>query len=656
MTSDGSPWRPITHIEDICEAMLCALQAPRDAVAGEAFNVGADTENYRIREIAEIVAATFPGCELTVGEQCGDTAATGSPSPRNSATHAGEFRTSWTPSAARGSWRACSSASGSPRDVEAPPFTRLRERQHLRDTGQIDATLFWTAPNGRNRPGRAPGRSRLEEADAHAPVQRSGPRPAGGGVAAPGRAQGRAARTYPGQVWRALKAKRKEAALRLAPQIARRARRAARTPRAAARSGRNPARPRRVAARALGPRRGHPHRPDREPAAAALRGASRPATSAPPSCCAAARRDRRCRSPSPPPTPVDLPAETAAGLVVYTTRFARGRVPPARADRGRAVRTSASADHDDPVEGSEIDAASPRRGHRPGAGRRSGPGIPAMIGPRRGGEDAEASLSFAPDVLWAGNFDTFVTRPLAAPQDFAAWRIRAPWLADLRRSRCADALPRKRRAAALDQRARPRRRMCRRGGRRRQPSLLWRRHKTTAAAGAGRGLVAASRGIRRRRSRARPRARRARRRSRSAAVRAAPAARGAGSAEHNLYAAVSPVGRSAAPRAPALVAGPARSGRGSPSSTSPATALRLDDPARRTARGPARRAARRTLRVHLHHRDRRAARPDRGADQMGARAAQAAAVASLRARNVAVIASWDDKSRPLSSPPWSTPR
>ena len=73
MTSDGSPWRPITHIEDICAAMLCALEAPREAVAGEAFNVGADLQNYRIREIAEIVAKTFPGCALTVGDLGGDT-------------------------------------------------------------------------------------------------------------------------------------------------------------------------------------------------------------------------------------------------------------------------------------------------------------------------------------------------------------------------------------------------------------------------------------------------------------------------------------------------------------------------------------------------------------------------------------------------------
>ena len=62
MTSDGSPWRPIVHVEDICEAILCALDAPHAAVAGESFNVGDDAQNYRVREIAEIVADTFPNC------------------------------------------------------------------------------------------------------------------------------------------------------------------------------------------------------------------------------------------------------------------------------------------------------------------------------------------------------------------------------------------------------------------------------------------------------------------------------------------------------------------------------------------------------------------------------------------------------------------
>src|SRR5882672_44322 len=72
LKSDGSPWRPIVHIEDISKAIRCALVAPAGAVNGEIFNVGADSENYRVREIAQIVADVFPGCELTIGAPSAD--------------------------------------------------------------------------------------------------------------------------------------------------------------------------------------------------------------------------------------------------------------------------------------------------------------------------------------------------------------------------------------------------------------------------------------------------------------------------------------------------------------------------------------------------------------------------------------------------------
>jgi nucleoside-diphosphate-sugar epimerase len=67
MVSDGSPWRPLVHILDICEAIHCALRAPADAVRGKVFNVGQDSDNYRVREIAQIVASEFPGCEVIAG-------------------------------------------------------------------------------------------------------------------------------------------------------------------------------------------------------------------------------------------------------------------------------------------------------------------------------------------------------------------------------------------------------------------------------------------------------------------------------------------------------------------------------------------------------------------------------------------------------------
>jgi nucleoside-diphosphate-sugar epimerase len=72
MISDGSPWRPVVHVEDICEAIYCSLIAPESAVRGKIFNVGQSTENYRVRELAQLVAAEFPGCELSVGPSGGD--------------------------------------------------------------------------------------------------------------------------------------------------------------------------------------------------------------------------------------------------------------------------------------------------------------------------------------------------------------------------------------------------------------------------------------------------------------------------------------------------------------------------------------------------------------------------------------------------------
>jgi nucleoside-diphosphate-sugar epimerase len=63
--SDGSPWRPLVHVEDIARAFLAALEAPREAVHNQAFNVGADEENYRIRDLAEIVMESVPGSRVT---------------------------------------------------------------------------------------------------------------------------------------------------------------------------------------------------------------------------------------------------------------------------------------------------------------------------------------------------------------------------------------------------------------------------------------------------------------------------------------------------------------------------------------------------------------------------------------------------------------
>lgn len=153
MTSDGSPWRPIVHVADICSAVLCALRADPQAVAGEAFNVGDEAQNLRIREIAEVVARVFPGCALSVGAPSGDTRSyrVGFAKIRDRMP---DFRCDWDAERGARQLRAVFQRVGlTPEMFAAPPWTRLRELRHLRDTGQLDARLRWTALD--DRPARA---------------------------------------------------------------------------------------------------------------------------------------------------------------------------------------------------------------------------------------------------------------------------------------------------------------------------------------------------------------------------------------------------------------------------------------------------------------------------------------------------------------------
>jgi len=94
--SDGSPWRPLVHIRDISQAFLAVLEAPREAVHNEAFNVGSSAENYRVRDVADIVREVVPGCSVRYMEG-------GGPDPRcyrvncdKLVRHIPGFRTQWT--------------------------------------------------------------------------------------------------------------------------------------------------------------------------------------------------------------------------------------------------------------------------------------------------------------------------------------------------------------------------------------------------------------------------------------------------------------------------------------------------------------------------------------------------------------------------------
>jgi len=71
MKSDGTPWRPLVHVEDVCNAFIAVLQAPREVIHAQAFNVGRDGENYRIRTVAEIVNRVVNDSTISFAEGAG---------------------------------------------------------------------------------------------------------------------------------------------------------------------------------------------------------------------------------------------------------------------------------------------------------------------------------------------------------------------------------------------------------------------------------------------------------------------------------------------------------------------------------------------------------------------------------------------------------
>ena len=143
MVSDGSPWRPIVHVEDICQAFACALEAPSDAINGQIFNVGRTRENYRVREIAECVGRAFPGCKITVGASNGDDRSYRVSFDKIASKLPG-FEAKWTAEqGAEELRRLFERIEFSADTYAARSFTRLKQLKYLQRTGQIDDDLYW---------------------------------------------------------------------------------------------------------------------------------------------------------------------------------------------------------------------------------------------------------------------------------------------------------------------------------------------------------------------------------------------------------------------------------------------------------------------------------------------------------------------------------
>lgn len=143
MTSDGSPWRPVVHVNDICEAIYRCLIAPEDAIRGKVFNVGQNSENYRVRELAQIIAEEFPGCTVTVGSSSGDNRSYRVNFDRIHHELPG-FRCSYTArDGARQLRELFERIQMQPETYQFRAFTRLKQLKYLQGTNQIDGEFYW---------------------------------------------------------------------------------------------------------------------------------------------------------------------------------------------------------------------------------------------------------------------------------------------------------------------------------------------------------------------------------------------------------------------------------------------------------------------------------------------------------------------------------
>jgi nucleoside-diphosphate-sugar epimerase len=161
LMSDGTPWRPFVHVTDVCRAFVTLLGAPPDIVHNEAFNVGSTSENYRIRDVAEIVREVVPGSRVAFSDGAG-------PDPRDYrvsfdklSAALPDFRLSWTLRRGVEELFEFFTRSGlTLADLTGPRAQRIGRIRQLMSEGHISSELRWLSPiptsSGERQAGRSP--------------------------------------------------------------------------------------------------------------------------------------------------------------------------------------------------------------------------------------------------------------------------------------------------------------------------------------------------------------------------------------------------------------------------------------------------------------------------------------------------------------------
>jgi nucleoside-diphosphate-sugar epimerase len=145
--SDGTPWRPIVHIADISRAFLAVLHAPRDVIHNQAFNVGRNADNYRIRELADIVKGVVPGCNIEYAKDAGPDKRCYRVDCSKILQVLPEFQPQW--NARKGAeelYAAYQQVGLTLEEFEGARYKRIAQIQQLLKSGDLDITLRWQSP------------------------------------------------------------------------------------------------------------------------------------------------------------------------------------------------------------------------------------------------------------------------------------------------------------------------------------------------------------------------------------------------------------------------------------------------------------------------------------------------------------------------------
>ncbi len=140
LKSDGSAWRPLVHVDDVCDAFVAALAAPREVVHDQAFNIGSTQENFRIRDVAVLVGQAVPGSRVSFAE--GATADTRNYRVSCDKAKTMGFSANWTvPKGAVQLHESFRRSGVTLAEFEGLRYRRISHVQHLLDTGEITPEL-----------------------------------------------------------------------------------------------------------------------------------------------------------------------------------------------------------------------------------------------------------------------------------------------------------------------------------------------------------------------------------------------------------------------------------------------------------------------------------------------------------------------------------